>query len=178
MYALYELQAFGNKLRTWQSVDELERSGYAGPLTIRYRGGAGGSPFTRYRVPAAQARAAVAEYRRRGAEGGRFNFNESAPDERLIFQGEVMRSTEHVTLRISSQKKPMRDAMAETAQVRHRYMLQAAMTLRSALFPSSHSDLCALFEVFPSAVIEVSVYAIPVGSLRGRNAIIWEVRDY
>jgi hypothetical protein len=147
-------------------------------VTIRYRGEGGGSQFTRYNVPAADVAAAVAEFQRAGAAAERFNFNEAAPDERLVFQGEVTQSTEHITLRMSEEKTNMRSAMANTDRVKHLYGLQAIHKLRTALSPSSYADLRALWELYPTAVVELSVYEMPVGDLKGRNAVVWEVRDY
>jgi hypothetical protein len=178
MYALYERRAFGNKLRTWDSIEALRLSGYTGRVTIRYRGEGGGSQFTRYNVRAADVPASIREFARAGANPERFNFNEAAPDECLLFQGEVMRSIEHITLRISDEKTNMRSAMTNTARVRHLYGLEAIRKLRSALTPSSYSDLRALWELYPTAVIELSVYEMPVGDFKGRNAVVWEVRDY
>ena len=43
---------------------------------------------------------------------------------------------------------------------------------------SSYSDLEALMEIFSDSSIEFSTYRIPVGNIKGRNTIIWEVRNY
>jgi hypothetical protein len=45
--------------------------------------------------------------------------------------------------------------------------------------PSSWADFEALLELYPSHVLEVSVYAgTTVGDVPGRNAVVWEVRRY
>lgn len=178
MYELYERHAFGNKLRTWPSLEALLASGYAGEVSIRYRGAAGGSKYTAYNVPASDVARTVNAFCQEGALTSLFAFNESAPDEKLIFQGEVMRSPQHLSMRLSRERTKMRNAMANTSAIEHLDMLKAATELRSQLYPSSYSDLCGLFEKFPTSVVELSVYDTAVGDLPGRNAVIWEVRDY
>ncbi|MBV8176958.1 MAG: hypothetical protein JO151_20675 [Verrucomicrobia bacterium] len=69
----------------------------------------------------------------------------------------------------------MRAALREGKQMEG---LKALMLLRQSLFPSSLSDVWDLFARFPSSVIEFSSYEYPVGHLRGRNTVIWEVRNY
>jgi hypothetical protein len=178
MYLLYERRAFGNKLRTWPSLNSLQQSGFNGNVTLRYRGEAGGSQFTKYNVPIPQVPTVINEFVEKGADKDRFNFNEAAPDDRLLFQGEVIQSTEHLTLRMSNEKTQMRTAMANTDKVKHLYSLEALEYLKTTLTPSSYNDLRALWDLYPTAVIELSVYAMPLGDLKGRNAIVWEVRDY
>ena len=56
--------------------------------------------------------------------------------------------------------------------------IRAILKLRSVLFPSSLADLEALFEIYPDSVIEFSAYRFAVGAIPGRNAVIWEVRNY
>ena len=118
-------------------------------MTVRYRGEGGGSRFTRYLVPAAEVTAVVNQFQKEGADSQRFNFNEAAPDDRLVFQGEVMQSTNHITLRISDERTNMHSAMANTARVKHLYGLAANQKLRGALYPSSYSDLRSLWEIIP-----------------------------
>ncbi len=56
--------------------------------------------------------------------------------------------------------------------------LEARMLLRRHLNPSSHEDLWALIDLYPEHVYELSTLECCFGTIPGRNAIIWEVRQY
>jgi hypothetical protein len=105
----------------------------------------------------------------------RVNFNESAPDERLVLQGEVSRFVGGLYLRYSTLKLPMRSAMKDARDVGG---ASAQAILRGVLTGSSYEDLDALLELYPDAVVEFGAYAKCLGAIPGRNAVIWEVRAY
>ncbi len=69
----------------------------------------------------------------------------------------------------------MRQAMQ---QAQDAVGLTAERLLRAKMTASSYSDLQTLLELYPSSVIELGVYATPVGELPNRNTVIWEVRNY
>lgn len=56
--------------------------------------------------------------------------------------------------------------------------LAAKMLLRKHLNASSLADLEALMERYPGNVVELSACSTCFGTVPGRNAVIWEVRDY
>lgn len=56
--------------------------------------------------------------------------------------------------------------------------LTAVSLLRSLLTPSSMSDLEALLEKWPDHVVELSALDRCLGTIPGRNAVVWEVRHY
>lgn len=56
--------------------------------------------------------------------------------------------------------------------------LAARHLLERHLSPSSLADLWALFERYPGHVCEFSVCDRPIGTIPGRNAVVWEVRHY
>lgn len=176
-YKLYEEGRFGNKLRTWGSLAEISGSGYAGRVVMRYKGRAGGARYPKLGVHLTQKEAALnlLEWRRLGAVETEVAYNEAAPDERLLLQGEVTLSTEHISLFWSDEKTTMRRALGKGKQW---HGLRALLLLKTKLYPSSWADMEALFERFPDSVIEFSAYSTEVGSIKGRNAVIWEVRDY
>jgi len=70
----------------------------------------------------------------------------------------------------------MNQGLAE--QTLHAFGLNAKMILEKNLYTSSLADIYALLEIYPDSVIEFSSYSIPVGNIKGRNAVIWEVRNY
>jgi hypothetical protein len=176
-YRLYETGAFGNKLRTWASFEEIEPSGYSGKVVMRYKGSAGGSQYPRIgqQITIPEARHALDLWVRLGAKLSAVAYNEAAPDHVLLIQGEVMLSTDHFSIFYSQQKTSMRTALRNGKQVDG---IRALCMLRHYLFPSSFEDIQELFERFPDSVIEFSAYEHAIGSLRARNAVIWEVRNY
>lgn len=176
-YRLYESGAFGNKLRTWNDLSSLMRDDYCGGVVMRYKGAGGGTEYPRYgqEIPKAEVADTVQAWVSAGASRESIRFNEAAWDDKLIIQGEVMRSQEHLSLFYSREKTKMREALKRGLQVEG---LRAMMLLRHALSPASYDDVEALIERYPDAVIEFSAYSHNVGNCRGRNAVIWEVRNY
>lgn len=159
----------GNRPRTWVGREALAASGYGGPVSIRTAQGSGGGKAM-YRVPAAEALALTAGW------GQAPTFNESAPDDRLVLQGEAARMVGGLCLTYSTTPGlAMREALknARTASG-----VAAHAILAAYLSPSSRDDLDALWDLYPDAVIEFSAYECCVGDQRGRNALIWEVRNY
>lgn len=176
MYDLYEQGAFGNKLRTWDSVEDLLLSSYTGSVTARYLGDSGGG-LAHYRIPVEEVLGwMVDEVKSKGLDPTKVRFNESAPDDRLVIQGEVMRTHKGLVLRYSRMKTMMRKALAEDTN--HAYGLEAKLILKSDLMPASYYDIMCLMEQYQDAVIEFSTYEMPVGNGRARNTAIWEVRHY
>lgn len=98
------------------------------------------------------------------------------PDKHLIIQGEVMRSCENYYLTYTTIKRPMNRGLEE--ETLYAEGMKALFLLKQNLFPSSYEDLQMLFDFFPNSIIEFSSYDIPVGNLKNRNTIIWEVRNY
>ena len=175
-YDLWEGGSFGNKLRTWNSFQEILEAGYVGTLSMRYKGNAGGG-FVRYEVPIEEIPAVEEEWIKKGARQELITFNESAPDRFLTIQGEVMiRGGYGYALFYATTPAKMRDALRrEGKQV---YGLTAKMLLEGTMTPSSFADLGALLEQHPDSVVEFSTYSICLGDIPGRNTVIWEVRNY
>jgi hypothetical protein len=67
----------------------------------------------------------------------------------------------------------------EMMKTRNRWEgVAARMVLRKHLNANSHGDLWELFEQFPGNVVELSALEVCFGTVPGRNAVVWEVRDY
>jgi hypothetical protein len=43
---------------------------------------------------------------------------------------------------------------------------------------TSYEEFLMLGELYPGAVIEFTSYEIVLGNLKGRNTVVWEVRNY
>lgn len=54
----------------------------------------------------------------------------------------------------------------------------AVARLRRHLNPNSYDDLMILADNYPEHVIEMSACEDCIGTVKGRNGVVWEVRDY
>jgi hypothetical protein len=175
-FHLYLNGLLGNKLRTWDAEADLLASGYAGTVTMRYKAKLLGSRFCEYDVSLDQIPWIQDDWVRQGADIDLITFNESAPDDKLSIQGEVMEDfLGRLQLFYSTDKVKMRDALKGAKQVSEE---SARFILEHYLTASSYSDLRALIEVYPEHAVEFSTYNHCLGDLRGRNTVIWEVRKY
>ena len=182
MYALYYRGAFGNMLTTWPSVAAFKADLAAGrwpedkPVALRLASKPGITP-PRYCVPTEtwEVDALVAEWATLGIAPNAVSLNELGRDDQIVLQGEVQRSERGLDLRASRVPKVMRQALTEDQF--HLSGLRATMTLRGAMDASSWDNLQRLFDDYPNAVVEFSVYSIPVGTEQ-RNTIFWETRNY
>lgn len=172
-YSLLERGAYGNKLRTWGSLSEILDSGYSGTVSMRYK--LGWSGFYAYEVNLSKIPSVIKEWVSKGANQKQITFNESAPDDLLMMQGELMRDYRGYVLTYSTEKIKMREAMKNPE---HASGLTAKIFLEHYLSPSSYSDMQALLDMFPDSVIEFSAYSKFLGNIPWRNTVIWEVRNY
>lgn len=169
---LYNKGAFGNKLRTWDSLQALHNSSYKGTVSIRVAGVTGGNPCF-YEVPTAEVERVISDNNLNN-----FYINESAPDDKLLIQGEVMRDVygRGIAIYYSKLKCPMRLALLAKGESANG--IRALEILRMYLTPSSFDDLLAILDNYEDSVVEFSAYGKNLGDCRGRNTIIWEVRNY
>ena len=118
----------------------------------------------------------VEVWKQKGANPSLITLNESAPDVELILQGEVMRSTDYLTLRYSRMKTAMRIALALSSH--HAVGINAVNIIKSAMDPASWDDLQEIFDQYEDAVVEFSTWSRDVGNCAFRNTVLWEVRNY
>jgi hypothetical protein len=102
-------------------------------------------------------------------------FNESAPDHRLILQGEVQQSINHLDLTYSREKTNMRKAMENPLTIKG---ISALLLLKQHADPKSLGTMLSLLRQFQDHVIEFGIYSVNLGCIPHRNTIIWEVRKY
>jgi hypothetical protein len=171
-YRLWEAGCLGNKLRTWRDPAEAYRSG-APVVGFREIGKAGGGKL---QIVCREAIVPTAHDWR--MDGRAYMICEAAPDERGTIQGEVMRGVGgwRGTLGLSTGLR-MREAAARGLLVPRAGAAVVALMDRY-MDPSSRDDVEDLLELYPDAVVEFTCYECMVGSLPGRNTIIWEVRNY
>jgi hypothetical protein len=172
-YAAYDKLLFGNRLKTWNSIGEMVDSGWDSNVAVRYM--VPGSRYTNYGLSVADAIAHVRVCMEDGANENLFRFNEAAPDDRICLQGELMRNYEGLILSWSPQFTMHRFAMKDPETFKG---IRAAGMIKKYCSPASYDDLMELLYLYEDAIIEFSAYERELGWARGRNTVIWEVRDY
>lgn len=180
-YQLWRSGAYGNKLRSWRTVDEWESSGFAGLVGLRTLAGGGGR--CRYDLQPRDVPAVLGYWAGLGVPLDLVTVDEAAPAERVVLQGEYLNDVvvvggvpTHCHLHYSRARRQMRDALAEAPE--EASGLRADLLLSSVMTPSSLDDWEMLTSRFPGHVLEVSVYDRCLGDVPGRNALVWEVRRY
>jgi hypothetical protein len=170
---------FGNNLRTWNSLREIQESGFTGRLMMRFRGPDG--PVKKDLT----LHQAMAEFSR-VVNGGKWApaqiyWNEVLEDQDTltVVQGELMRTDQGLYFMCNFTPMRMREAMRHEG-VQHIHGLRANMILRHYCDPNSYENIMQLFEDYPDHMIELTVCSRAVGSLAhlGHNTIVWEVRKY
>lgn len=173
-YELHKKGAFGNRALTWETLQELKTSDYAGQVCIRGLGIPRNA--VKYNIPQNQLTEEINNYIKQGIPLEKLKFNEAMPDENLLLQGEIKLSKNHMDLTYTTVKKPMNLGFKE--EQLHANGLTAINILKTNLCPSSYADLQVLLNKYTDSVIEFSTYSFPVGNIKGRNTVIWEVRNY
>lgn len=174
-YLLYHAGIFGNKALTWKSYQEIIKSGWKGLVCIRGRISLERGKVV-YNVNINEVPEIINQFEKQGISKNNLSFNQSMPDEHLIIQGEIMKTSRGLFLLYTTKKVPMNIALKQESL--YAEGLKAKMLLETFMFPSSYSDLNALFDLFPDSVIEFSIYDVAVGNIPNRNTVIWEVRNY
>jgi hypothetical protein len=174
-YALYHAGILGNKALTWSSYEEILRSGWKGKVCMRSRKGIDRKKV-KYNLTLEKTKEEILKWEAEGISRESITFNQAMPDENLVIQGEVMHGLYDLDLTYSTIKKPMNLALIEKPKIATG--IEARVLLRDLLWAPSYSDIETLLCIFPDHVVEFSAYDTPVGNLPGRNAVIWEVRNY
>jgi len=173
-YARWFKGEFGNKPRTFDTLKALMEDPYDGLLTVRWKT-IGDPRLTGYRTKQ-QIKEILNIPESRWSEKALFTFNESMPDDKLIIQGYLTRTTNFLELHYSKQKHKICNSRHwEDGKILNG--LQALLTLQHYVPVTDHEHLNYLLNQYPDSVIEFSTYTIPVGIL-SKQTIIWEIREY
>lgn len=161
----------GNRLKTWRSYHELVDSGHTGTVSMRVV--TPDSQYTKYRLVIKEIPQYLEDIRKADpkADLTQIWYNESAPDEQLVLQGELLDRS----LTYSVARTTMKDAMRAPCYAEGS---ATELILQTVMNGNSHDDLQLLRRQFPDHAIEFSVYDHCLGNLPLRNTIIWEVRQY
>lgn len=174
-YTRYIAGEFGNRLQLWGTYGEWESSGFSGPIGIRNR--KPDSPFCRYDIPHRLVKTVVDEFISKGCPPGDMTFNEAAPDQDLLIQGEFCINYDGVFELIYSRvKRQMRIALKEKSEYAHGN--HAKTILKHFVDINSYEWMEWLLDAYPGHTVEFSTYCRNLGSIPHRNTLIWEVRNY
>ena len=185
-YDLYEKGIFGNKLRSWENLDEfkkvIEQGVLENPRSVTLRSKQQNTGlFTKYNILLKDIDKIVEELILLGSEKEWIRINESAPDEFLLIQGEfghlesIGKNKPEYHLTYNTRKGKMRDCMVDALKISG---IQARQIMEQYLNYNSFNDIMDLVNLYPSHIIEFSTYSINLGNCKNRNTIIWEIRQY
>jgi hypothetical protein len=180
-YRFWQSGAFGTKLRAWRTYAEWADSGFGGLIAIRNTG-VGGGPCL-YKVEPRFVYQRVDDLCQAGANREDLMFNEMAPDNAMVLQGEYLNGIREFDGEMVSNvflhtrvKEQMRDALKTESTTS--YGLRSDLLIKEAMSPASYADWQSLLTQYPDHVFEVSIYDHYLGDLPHRNALVWEVRKY
>jgi len=172
-YTLYESGFFGNKIRTWNTLQKVLDSNHQGTVSIRSKKI---SWKTKFNIPVQELPTLINYLKKQNINVSELTFNETPPDHHLIFQGEIMRTPNGLYFLYSNEKAPMKIALRK--QSKSITGIQTQNLLKAHLDPNSLNNIFELLDLFPNDIIEFSTFSINLGNIKGRNTIIWEVRGY
>jgi hypothetical protein len=174
MYEAYGMGLFGNKLRTWNSYTECMEDEYRGEVGFRYA--IPGSPFFRYQLKQDELLDSMNEVINQGAKVEHIKIGESLDDSKTTIQGELYLSEKGLYLFYdTAPNTKMRDAMKQAVSA---IGLKAKMILQHYMSPASYDDVMDLLRRYPDHIVEFTTCSVNIGSCKGRNTVIWEVRKY
>lgn len=168
-FKLYASGEFGNKLRTWEDLNSLLIDTYSGTVTMRYAGKY--NKWCSYNISKDKVRNEILRWESEGADISLIRFNESAPDENLIIQGEISEDSNlGLILSYSTDKVKMRQAMENPKEC---LGWEALAMLKKHLSPLSRINVSRLLARYSGAVIEFSTYNHMLGNIPKNNTIFW-----
>lgn len=180
-YQLWRSGEYGNKLRSWRTVDEWGASGFRGLVALRTLAGGGGR--CEYDLSPEEVAVVLESWSSRGVRRDHVTVDEAAPAGDVVLQGEYLNDVYGTGgeaswgyLLYSRTRLQMRDALTAAPEVASG--LRADLLLSSVMTPASLDDWRVLTDRYPGHVLEVSVYGRCLGDVPGRNALVWEVRRY
>lgn len=133
------------------------------------------SAVQRYRIPAASIRRGLLRLLREGVPASSLLVDESAPDDQVLLQAEVMLSPRCLEMRYATGSGVgMRQAYLS---MRHTHGAVAVAILRHYLDPASQDCLFDNLALYSDSVCELSSYPFGLGVL-GWNTLFWEWRNY
>lgn len=175
MYELLASGCLGNRFRIWETDEEFRAAvdaGFDWLVGVRCVG-CPGLPYYHHKT---YEEAIEIGAHLRKAHGYPIRYYEASPDQYITIQGEFVEADHGPMLEWSTVKTHMRAALAQERNML--YGPGARLVLKRELSEASYEDFLALGQLYPNAVIEFTAYEIFVGDSPGRNACVWECRNY
>lgn len=170
-YEKYIKGILGNRIKTWETFDDVLKSGHNGLITVRSKNK--NNKFCFYDV---EIESAIYLLRKNKINLIDCVFSESLDDKKtLLLQGDITIMSGELYLNYSRVKDKMRNVIPlfKTAKG-----LVADNIIKSIMSPSSYSDIKDLVYRYDNHIIEFGVYNHTIGFSRCQNTVIWEVRKY
>lgn len=161
---------FGNRGPNWKTLEEYQAAHYQGLVHIRNKQPGG---VTLYDVPQEEV---AHHWKRLHCSEQTHYLAGMAPTHLTLFQGEVQRRPEGLTLYYSQVPLPMRDSLALGG--RTVLGILALSLLQHYLCSNSYEWLQFLLDHYVDHVIEFSTYGQCWGTVPNFNTVFWEVRLY
>lgn len=159
-----------NRPQVWQEPWDIPQDMRESQFGIRYL--VPGGPFRghmSYQDLCKEWSARLPEFK------GRMYVCGAAPDDARVIQGELMRTPGGLYFHGSTGKTTVREAMLDGSAFDWSGFTPAA-ALRQGMTPESWQDIQEIFDLWPDAIIEFTVFSKCFGHLPNRNTVIWEVR--
>lgn len=175
-YHLARQGLLGNTIRQW-TVEEFCRIVQTSPGSVPRRVAVRGrtpacAKYQGYDLTHGQA---ITRCWQAGFRGHQVFIDEQAPDHRCLIKGEVMRDERYWYMRYDcTPGLRMREAYPI---MKHAWGLTVECLLKHFMDASSWDCLQDLFDRYPEACVEFSVYDHAVGHYQW-NTVFWEVRNY
>lgn len=178
MYRLLRQGEFGNTFKNYTSVREVMNSDLK-QISVRYSDRSkNGKSFFEV-TDKEHLNSVIEKFVKNGAERGKICFNNGdfSLQKKIVIQGELCEIDGMLELAFSTREGiTLREAtnrgLKRTCGLTVKYMLQ------HYLWPSDYDWLFELLDKYPGHVIEFTTFSIPVGVIRNRCTVIWEVRKY
>jgi len=167
---------FGNASPTWDSVegflsDKASTTSDLFHLRNRVRSGP-----TYYDVPGDLVDITLRKALAEGVKESDLYVSQMAPTALTTLQGEIQQTPDGLYLYYTRVKKPMRDALRESAHEARGII--ALEMLRAAFTVGDFEWMGVLLDRYPDHVLEFSTYSKAYGTIPGCRVVWWEVRSY
>lgn len=173
-YRRFHKGEFGNRFRTWSSLEEYLDSGFSGLVGIRTMRSAGGpGPFI------VNLKRSQAIKKARQLKGESISISEMCPHEHNRLLGEICQ-LQNGTLHLRASKKRnlrMRESVLPENS-RDYFGYEALSVVRNYTTETDFSWIEFLLESYANHVIEFTSLGVPAGVIPGSHCVIWEVRNY
>lgn len=173
---LFRAGYFGNRVRQWNTLEELDADPFDGLVVLRQRSRpAGGRGITIYDIEKKHASKVLSSQACIGQPISSFYFNEAIIPSDVLFQGEICRTIKGLYLLYSTLPMHMHDALLK--EPKHAFGLKARLLMEYFLDSSGLICIYEFLERFDDHVVEFTCCSKSFGDL-GWRTIIWECRGF